>query len=218
MLNLRKKKKTAEIKEPFITEPEELKVSKDRLRKEAKETLASLSQKDLKDRIHDGIQRLKKISEFKSARKILVYYPMDGEIDLSDLVKDFADPNYDPSKSKRGRPSAKYKTWVLPRALGKGIMVLFETGSFEGLQEGKYGIKVPAGTNPLVKKDEIDLAIIPGLSFDKKGYRLGRGGGYFDRFLQDSKTKSIGICFKEQLQDALPHANHDKPVDYVLEI
>lgn len=63
----------------------------------------------------------------------------------------------------------------------------------------------------------IDVAIIPGLAFDKNRYRLGRGKGWYDRFLSEHpETFKIGVCYKEQLVDKLPTEEHDIKMDLVI--
>ena len=65
-----------------------------------------------------------------------------------------------------------------------------------------------------VKADKIDLVLVPGIAFDKNGGRVGFGKGYYDKYLEDTNAKSIGICFKEQLADgALPLESHDIPME-----
>ena len=63
----------------------------------------------------------------------------------------------------------------------------------------------------------IDLAILPGLAFDRRGYRLGYGGGWYDKLLEKLNiTTIIGLCFQEQLVNSLPSEDHDKPVDILV--
>jgi len=63
---------------------------------------------------------------------------------------------------------------------------------------------------------EIDLALIPGLAFTSQGLRLGRGGGYFDRFLVGFTGKSVGVCFQEQVLEDIPMEPHDQTVHTLL--
>jgi 5-formyltetrahydrofolate cyclo-ligase len=78
------------------------------------------------------------------------------------------------------------------------------------------------GNNPpedFIKQCEnLDLIIVPGLSFDKRGYRLGRGGGYYDKLLSRIKTQALGIIPKELYLENLPNEPHDIKVDLVLAI
>ena len=66
--------------------------------------------------------------------------------------------------------------------------------------------------------EKLDLIIVPGLSFDKRGYRLGRGGGYYDKLFSRIKTQTLGIIPKELYLETLPNEPHDMKVDLVLAI
>lgn len=87
----------------------------------------------------------------------------------------------------------------------------------EGLKEGAFpGLFEPQG-NDLVSPENVAVMLIPGEAFDFKGCRLGKGKGYYDRYLKDFKGLKIGICAKERLLDEpLPMAEHDVPMDFVL--
>ena len=65
---------------------------------------------------------------------------------------------------------------------------------------------------------EIDLVLVPGLAFDREGYRLGYGGGHYDRFLTDLErgTTAIGVCYAAQLLDRIPHGPSDQRVHLVV--
>jgi 5-formyltetrahydrofolate cyclo-ligase len=82
------------------------------------------------------------------------------------------------------------------------------------LQEGAFHIEEPSGEN-YTKYQEIELAIIPGISFDKKGNRLGRGKGYYDKLLPLLSSYNIGICYQFQAQESIPSEDFDKPMDEV---
>lgn len=79
---------------------------------------------------------------------------------------------------------------------------------------GPRGIREPA-TDELIAPADIDLVLVPGLAFDAQGYRLGQGGGFFDRFLARPELRAIrcGLAFEEQLVAAVPREPHDEPMD-----
>lgn len=79
-----------------------------------------------------------------------------------------------------------------------------------GLQEPVIEKTVPW------QKDEIDLIIVPGIVFDENGYRIGYGGGYYDRFLEDYKNRTISLAFSLQLMPFVPREDHDIPVHYII--
>jgi 5-formyltetrahydrofolate cyclo-ligase len=87
------------------------------------------------------------------------------------------------------------------------------------LTMGRWNIREPAfGSAQIVAPSEIDLILVPGVAFTREGERLGRGGGYYDRFLAQREVRAvkIGICFVEQLVDELPIDPHDARVDCVI--
>lgn len=89
------------------------------------------------------------------------------------------------------------------------------------LVEGRFGIAEPVGRQPLAPIDQIDLVLAPGLGFDRAGNRLGRGGGFYDRFLAlPGRQGSVcGVCFSQQLLPpgaGLPIDPWDRPVDLVV--
>ncbi|WP_337019492.1 5-formyltetrahydrofolate cyclo-ligase [Oceanobacillus massiliensis] len=96
-------------------------------------------------------------------------------------------------------------------------LVFYELESFNHLVVAHYSLLEP---NPelckAVNKDSMDLMIVPGILFDRNGFRIGFGGGYYDRFLKDYSGKSISLCSKEQLVDNIPRQPFDLPVSTVV--
>ncbi|WDC85889.1 5-formyltetrahydrofolate cyclo-ligase [Caloramator sp. mosi_1] len=80
---------------------------------------------------------------------------------------------------------------------------------------GEYGILEPKDFNKIDKND-IDLIFVPGVAFDKNGYRLGYGAGYYDRFLADFKGVKVGLCYDFQLVDSVYKNEHDVKMDYLI--
>lgn len=91
----------------------------------------------------------------------------------------------------------------------------------DDLRIGTFGILEPVESLAAAGEHEIreiGLAVIPGIAFDREGYRLGYGGGYFDRFLPglDKSCMTVGVCFEEQLVERLPRDSWDRPVKRVV--
>ena len=104
---------------------------------------------------------------------------------------------------------------------GNGLKIYAVRNFSKDLKRGAYGILEPkAVKSRLGKPEELDLVVIPGLGFDKTGRRLGRGGGYFDRFLEKVKKAKkickIGLAFKEQMRYRIPYHQHDVHMDRVI--
>lgn len=92
-------------------------------------------------------------------------------------------------------------------------MTFRQIQSFTDLEHSFFGLFEPKeNETPAVPKEEIDLVIVPGLLYSREGYRIGFGGGYYDRFLQDYKGHTVSLAFSLQLRDYLPVEEHDIPV------
>jgi 5-formyltetrahydrofolate cyclo-ligase len=137
---------------------------------------------------------------FHNAETILTYMPIRGEVDLRPLLTEFPD-----------------KRWLLPRILpGEEGRMLFHPYDPGNLIVHAFGMAEPAPHLPQVYPNEIQLVLAPGLAFDKNGWRLGYGGGYFDRFLKDFRGVSVGVLFQALLLDAIPHGAYDIPVNWLV--
>lgn len=83
------------------------------------------------------------------------------------------------------------------------------------LEPGTYGILEPKGT-AVIPPEAIDLILVPGVAFDRDGFRLGQGGGYYDRYLARYGGLAVGLCFAECVTEHLPHGVYDQAVQRVL--
>ncbi len=109
-------------------------------------------------------------------------------------------------------------TTCLPIVLGKGLPLEFRRWlPGEPLVKGVLGIERPPETSPVV---EPDILIIPLLAFDRQGFRLGYGGGFYDRTLEKLRglknIVAIGVGYSAQEVEAVPHGAHDQPLDYMM--
>ena len=106
----------------------------------------------------------------------------------------------------------------LPVVIAAGQPLVFRAWSpGEALVPGVWDIPIPAATAPEVLPD---LLLVPLLAFDRKGYRLGYGGGFYDRTLEKlrglKKVVAIGVAYHAQMVDEVPLGIHDAPLDYVM--
>ena len=113
------------------------------------------------------------------------------------------------------------KTVLLPRVVSDTDMELRRYTGRHDLERGAFGIMEPTGER-FNDYTAIDTALIPGMAFDREGHRLGRGKGYYDRFLsqlirQNPHCLKIGICASWQLVDCVPTDAHDIVMDRVVE-
>lgn len=104
----------------------------------------------------------------------------------------------------------------VPKCISKGIMEVYEIHSMDDLAPGKYGILEPVDTCEKISPKEIDLALIPCLSCGRDGHRLGYGGGYYDRYLNQVKGTLAVLCRRALMCDEIPTEDHDKNMDFVI--
>ena len=105
---------------------------------------------------------------------------------------------------------------LLPRVTGQVTMELRRYTGPADLQQGAFGIMEPTG-KVFTDYAAIDVAVIPGVAFDRQGHRIGRGRGYYDHFLtQIPAVYKIGLCFSWQLVDHVPTEAHDIAMDEVV--
>ncbi len=108
------------------------------------------------------------------------------------------------------------KTVALPKCGKNGVMEFYRIKDLSDLSLGAYGILEPP-EEELLQPSEAELVLVPGAAFDKNGYRIGYGGGYYDRYLPKAKSaKALGICFSDCLTYNLPHGEFDCKMDGII--
>ena len=143
------------------------------------------------------LSQLEKMTVFQEAKTVLLYYPKNNEVDVLPLFKRY---KHD-------------KVLLLPVTHRRGMTANPYEGN-DKMHRGKVGIPEPT-TPPY--EGEIDLIIVPAVAFDKQGNRLGRGGGYYDRFLKkQSHATFIGVGYDFQLVDEVPVRQHDQKMHRII--
>ena len=104
---------------------------------------------------------------------------------------------------------------LLPRCVEGGRLDFIKVEDWSTLKPGRFGLLEPTGSVSLQALASVDLFLIPGLAFDRRGARLGRGGGYYDRSLP-KEARVWGLAFEAQWVGAVPTEEHDHSVDGVL--
>ena len=99
----------------------------------------------------------------------------------------------------------------------KGDMDFFIIKSLSDLESGFFGVQEPdITTAEKTATTEKSICVVPAFLFDEKGYRLGYGKGYYDRFLSKFQGKTVGICYEENICDSLMHGKYDRPVGLIV--
>ena len=148
----------------------------------------------IKEKSNEACSRLMSDGLWRAAGTVLLYHPLPDEVDTSLLLDNALQTG---------------KRVLLPKVAGNDLELrIYTPGS---LQPGAYGIMEPTGEVFLPESyPSIDLAVLPGVAFDRHGVRLGRGKGYYDRLLPLlPNAYKMGICFPFQLLDHLPSEPHD---------
>ncbi|MBD2293893.1 5-formyltetrahydrofolate cyclo-ligase [Anabaena sphaerica FACHB-251] len=175
-------------------------LNKTKLRRRLLKTRQSMTVQEWReksDRISDQLQNS---PLFNQATTILAYFSFRQEPDLSPLFTD------------------SQRRWGFPRCVGKSLSWhLWQPDDV--LQVGEYGITEPHPEAPTIDPTEVDLIIVPSVACDRQGYRLGYGGGYYDRLLSSpawSKIPTMGVIFDFAYFSQLPFDNWDKPLQAIV--
>ena len=169
------------------------------LRKQVLHELKALS-KEEKQSMNDWLtEQLLQHPFYKEAKTIATYLSFPHEFQTAELIE---------QAQKDG------KTILIPKTYPQGKMdlVLYEP---EKLERNSFGLLEPQGEAIVFEPSQIDLIHVPGLAFNPSGYRVGYGGGYYDRYLEQFSGHSISTIFPCQIQDFHPDP-HDIPVEEVL--
>lgn len=142
---------------------------------------------------------------FASARNVMLYAAMDSELDVALVARECR---------RTGRMVALPAVdWAAGTMTARRVD---DWGSV--LVAGKHGVREPRGDTPLVEVEDLDLIIVPGLGFGRDRTRLGRGGGFYDRFLSGESIRAarVGIGFSWQVLATVPTTDSDVTLDGVV--
>lgn len=162
---------------------------------EHKKTLSGQIITELSKKICD---RVIQTEAFQKANCVALYYAMNDEVCTSGIIDDWH----------------KKKTIALPVTSGENIN-FYEYTKNKHLEKGAFGIPEPV-PEKIIQRESIDLFIVPGVAFDRNRNRLGRGKGYYDRYLSGTSKPIIGIGFDFQLIDSVPTEKHDIKMTMVI--
>lgn len=147
-------------------------------------------------------QALYHTKEFQNAKTVLVYVSLDDEIKTDNIID---------TVLKNGKNAA------VPRCIDHcGNMEFCIISALSDLEEGSFKVREPKSDCPGLIDYSDSIIIVPALCFDRNGFRLGYGKGYYDRFLEQYNNKSIGLCYDEMIVSSVPKDNYDKSVDLII--
>jgi len=174
--------------------------TKSELREAVRARIALLSASELDEKSRDICGRVLACSLYRGARTILFYAPTPDEVDTMPIARDALE------QSKRVCfPAIDWEK----RSLRPVAVDSIDENAFV---THRHGIREPASGSEL-GPEQIDLVIVPGVAFTESGDRLGRGAGFYDRFLATCPAARLGVCFREQIVDSVQADTHDVPMD-----
>jgi 5-formyltetrahydrofolate cyclo-ligase len=177
---------------------------KHKLRRQMKETLAGMPADGAAAASRAACHRLLELQEYRSAGSVMLYAPIPGEVDCVPIAQ----------AAWRGG-----KTVLLPRVTWevRHMVAVRCHSADDAMLVNAQGIREPAGGEPW-PVENIDFIVVPALAYDRQGNRLGRGGGFYDRFLAQADLRAVtcGLAFFQQVVEELPVHSNDHPVDLLV--
>ena len=174
------------------------------LRERIKTLLRNQTQDALLAKSEQIAAKLYVLEAYIQAKTILFFASFDGEVNTYPMIQYALDEG---------------KAVALPKIHSDHTFVAQTLSSLDDLETGPLGIsQIKASAARDITPDQVDLVVVPGLAYDQHKNRLGRGGGFYDRYLQQlpSDTPTVGVAFDFQVLDNLPTDDHDMPVTHVL--
>ena len=184
---------------------DELNKSKSEIRARMRAALSAMTESDRSGASAAACSKLTALEQFDRASIVMLYLPLPKEVDVTTAVL---------------RCFRQGQTVCVPRVDWKRKdMESVEITSLDDriLDTDEHGVRTPRMGN-VIQPGVIDLVVVPGLAFDPHGHRLGRGQGYYDRFLSRLRptATTVGLAFDSQIVDTVPTNERDKAVDIVV--
>lgn len=175
------------------------------LRKSIKEKFRTLQEKDFLEKSAAAENNLRSLPLWKDAEVVFAFISMKDEIAMEHILKAVLDEN---------------KILAVPRIEGEDLVFHRIDDLSSALEEGRYGIPEPLPSAPEIfpLSGTGVLFLVPGLAFDRRRFRLGRGKGFYDRYLSSvaDDVLKIGIGYDFQIAEAVPTEPHDKRLDMII--
>lgn len=174
---------------------ESIKAQKAQLRKELRAKRKAADRQQLAEHSAALCQHLLALPELQCAQTVFCYVSCGGEVETHRLIEQLLIAG---------------KCVIVPRCRSNGVMDLIPITSFADLRPGMHGILEPAQDAFGIEPCDIDFAVVPAVACGEDGSRLGQGGGYYDRFLQNTYCPFAAVCLEEYVFSKLPCEPHDR--------
>jgi 5-formyltetrahydrofolate cyclo-ligase len=179
-------------------------MNKKELRENALRIRNGFTKQQVSDSSYEIVSKLLNHPWYRECRTLFTYVSMDNEVQTHSLIEEAI------SDGKRV---------CVPRVVPKEHMVAVPIRNLaDDLKKGFFNVLEPMAQLQPVSHQEIDLVIVPGLVYDREGYRIGYGGGYYDKYLEiiPSRCHTVGLAFHTLITDRIQREAHDKKVMLVI--
>ena len=167
------------------------------IRRKIKAMKSMLLESEKLEEAEQVFNRLEQTAAFLMAKHILMYHSLPDELSTREFLRKWSG----------------VKKFYLPRVNGVNLDVLpYEETR---LELGAFHIEEPTGCDT-VDPETLELIVVPAVAYDRKGNRLGRGKGFYDRLLSSTKATKVGVAYEFQIVDEVPTETHDVPMDIII--
>lgn len=172
-------------------------MEKNEIRKKIKALRGMLLESERQTAAEEVFARLEQTAAFLLADHILMYHSLPDELSTHRFLDKWSGQ----------------KKFYLPRVNGVNLEILPYDQS--RLELGSFHIEEPTGED-VVSPDEIELVVVPAVAYDRRGNRLGRGKGFYDRLLATTRATKVGVGYEFQIVESIPAEPHDVKMDMVV--
>lgn len=172
--------------------------SKSELRKYIRQLKTLLTPAEIQRQANSVFHDIECLKQFKDAKVVLLYHSLPDELPTHSIIDQWSNT----------------KTILLPRVDGEYLRLYRYSPTL--MVHGSYNISEPSMSCQEYSIGDVDLAIIPAMAFDRKGHRLGRGKGFYDRLLATSSVMKIGVAFNSQIVRNVPADAFDISMNMVI--
>jgi len=170
---------------------------KARVRSECRELREAKTREQVREDSLALCQRLVEWGKLQEAKRVMAYVAFRNELDLAPLFEMLPEVE-----------------WIVPRVVGKRLVL--HPYDWQRLVRHRFGMLEPAADLPTIDPGTLDVVLVPGVAFDRRGGRMGFGGGFYDGFLPTTGALRVGITFDDCLLDEVPSDEHDQRMNWVV--
>jgi len=163
------------------------------IRKEIKALRAAHTDEEIHAMSQNALKQFTALPEYREAKVIYAYMDCKHEVETRELIR---------------AAWADNKRVAVPKVLGQEMKFFYITSFEQDLEDGYFGIQEPREKNPAEEEDA--LLLMPGVAFDEERHRVGYGGGFYDRFLEDHpELVTVALAFEFQVKPEVPYEDFD---------